>query len=603
MFINRLSPGFRALILLALALALILPGLGHRHITTSHEARVVQTARAMSESGTPWNATLATVPAMELREINGMKRMRPTENKPPMQVNPWLVPVMSGEMRLQKPPLPYWLAAICFQLFGYDEASGRLNSALMTALASLLIFDLGRLLLGKRAGWYAALAWISLYFIYDEHRRAMADPALAFFCLAAVWAWVRASLRISRGGLGFLLLSYLAMALGALAKGPLIFLHVSIALTAIHWCCRLRLPGRWWQHLIGIALFALVALPWPIYVLQHVPNAMELWKYESLNEEKARELYFYLPQLFYIALPWTGVWLYEVVMAIGRWKSSDSPAILRRSRRELSPIVWLLAVVVVMSAAPVKKNAYLLPEIPAIALCIGAGLRRLVAGLRIPSQQLLARVLVIGTVVAGAIAGLMIWPLHKAAYNPPHWPKETIAWATLAAGSIAVAVIFAAIPTLALLKRWRQTHWPTAQAAVLAVAATLIFSFVFTPSDNRRSAKATCAEAMSLLKHGHYTLATNNLAEEVTPYLPLHPESAIPPESRFATRVLLIRDDADGVEARRRKLPDKPFNPIGTRVDGAEVTAFKRLPVPGNRGDVRWQLWELTVTRTAVAAK
>src|SRR6476659_4841026 len=98
MFINRLSSRFRALLLLGLALALILPGLGRRDITTSHEARVAQTARAMAEAGAPWSAKRTTVPKMELREINGMKRLRKAENLSDMQVNPWLVPVMSDRI-------------------------------------------------------------------------------------------------------------------------------------------------------------------------------------------------------------------------------------------------------------------------------------------------------------------------------------------------------------------------------------------------------------------------------------------------------------------------------------------------------------------------
>lgn len=599
MFINRLSPSLRALFLVILALALFLPGLGRRDITTSHEARVAQTARAMTASGAPWDAQPATVPAMRLVEINGMKRMRPVDDQPPMQVNPWLVPVMSGQIRLQKPPLPYWLAAICFDIFGYGEASARLPSALMTAIAAGIIFDLARRLLGKRAGWYSALAWISLYFVYDEHRKALADPALSFFTLLAVWAWVCATQRVRRR-FAFLLLAYLAVALGAMAKGPLIFLHVILALVAIHWSCRLRSPGRWWQHLLGLALLLLIALPWPLYVIQHVPNAMGLWKYESLNEEKARSVFFYVPQLFYITLPWSGVWLFEIIMTVARWRRSTSPIEIRRMRRNLWPIFWPLLVVLVMSAAPVKKNAYLLPEVPAFAICIGMGLRRLVIGLRVPSQRAISRVLVIGTVILGAVAGLLVWPLHKASFEPPIWPKEPMGWAALAAVSIGLTIIFAAVPALSLIKRIRQPHWPAAQAIVLAVAISLIFNFAVTPRDNRRSAKAACNEALALLQQGHRTLATDGAVEEVAVYLPLDPESAVPPESRFAAKVLVLRDDAEGVELRRHGQKPPPFNPIGTKVDGGEVTEAHRLPVPGNRGDVRWQLWELTVKRTAV---
>src|SRR5205085_7679105 len=117
-----------------------------------------------------------------------------------------------------------------------------------------------------------------------------------------------------------ILLFYLSLALGALAKAPVNFLHVALALGAYHLCFRRRVPGRWWQHGIGFGLFLAVGLPWPLYILRHVPHAMELWRYESVGEfadntEKARAWWFYLPGLFQIGLPWTPVWVVGVVGA------------------------------------------------------------------------------------------------------------------------------------------------------------------------------------------------------------------------------------------------------------------------------------------------
>jgi 4-amino-4-deoxy-L-arabinose transferase-like glycosyltransferase len=611
MFINRMPLSLRALVLVALALALILPGLGHRDITTSHEARVVQTARAMVASGTPWNARLVETPVVAMTTTaKDVKRLRPIEGQPPIQVNPWLVPIMSGEIRLQKPPLPYWLAAICFKLFDYSEASARLPGALMMAAAVALVFDLGRRTLGKRVGWYAAFAWISLYFVYDEHRKAMADPSLAFFSLLAVWAWVVAgdagialtARNSSRCVLASLLLFYLAMGLGTLAKGPLILLHVIAALGALHCCTRRRFPGKWWQHLLGIALLALIALPWPMYVFNHIPNAIELWRYELANKEKPRGLFFYFPELLQIAAPWTAVWILQMVTAVARWRGAAAPRAIPRARRELFPILWLAVVFLVLSAFDVKKNAYLLPELPAIALSVGAGLRWLVLGLRIPRLRRLSHTFIVAMIVVGAVAGLSVWPARHAAFEPPVWPGDAVSWGALAAISIATATIFGLVPALALMRRSRRRHWPVAQGIVLAVATAFIFNFVVAPNDNRRSAKAACTQAMALLAEGHRTLSTDLLAEEVAVYLPLDPADAIPAESRFASKVLFLRDDADGVEARRRKQPVKPFDPTGWRIDGGEVIVFHQVPLPDNPGDVRWQLWELTVSRTIVVS-
>src|SRR5207237_9622359 len=108
------------------ACAVLLPLLGRRDIVTSHEARVAQTARNMANSGWPWHAHSLRVPVVDLIDTPAGKRLAPIPREGSMDVNPWLVPVMNGQLRLQKPPPPYWCAAIAFRLFGLNEQSARL---------------------------------------------------------------------------------------------------------------------------------------------------------------------------------------------------------------------------------------------------------------------------------------------------------------------------------------------------------------------------------------------------------------------------------------------------------------------------------------------
>jgi 4-amino-4-deoxy-L-arabinose transferase-like glycosyltransferase len=647
--------------LVALSLLVILPGLGRRDVVNSHEARVVQAARAMAEAGWPWAARPVEVPAVELADVGTIKRLRPRADGATLTVNPWLVPVMNGAVRLQKPPLPYWAAAASIKLFGYSEASARLPAAVLGALSAALVFDLGRRAFGRRVGWYAGLAWASLYFVYDEHRKAMADPYLAFATLAAVWAWgmrcrgvgvtgwrsEEGSVGVSEcGGVGVrteprsqvllprhphtptlrnLLLFYLLLALGVLAKGPVVFLHVGAGVAACHLCVGGRPPGRWRDHALGLALLLAVAVPWPAYVLGHVPNAAELWRYESVGEfadnaEKARPLLFYLPELLLVALPWSAVWAAHTAGSAGRWWLLDggpsdgapSPLRRRRRRRELFPVVWLAVVVAVLSLSNVKKNAYLLPAMPAVALSVGCGLRHLTAARRLgrggrpsPLIRRAAAWLVGGHVAfaaafAGVLPALAAWA--EASGETSAWSPDqptlarAIGWGVLAAGVVGGTLAVAA-------RRSGGRRWPAAQAVAFALLVAALFNAVGAPVDNRRSAKAACAEAARLLTEGGRSLATDKLSEEVGVYLPLDPRDAVRPDGRFAARVLLMWDDADGVEARRRRRPAKPFDPRGWQVDGGRVTAFAPLPVPGNPRDARWKLFELTVDRTLVAAR
>src|SRR5687767_8187940 len=82
---------------------------------------VAQVARRMADSGWPWDARPARVPVAELKVQDGMVRMGRAHGAGDFEVNPWLVPVINNEIRLQKPPFPYWCSAVLFKWFGFSE--------------------------------------------------------------------------------------------------------------------------------------------------------------------------------------------------------------------------------------------------------------------------------------------------------------------------------------------------------------------------------------------------------------------------------------------------------------------------------------------------
>lgn len=352
---------------------LFLAFLGRRDIVTSHESRVAQTARLMAASGWPWSATPVTV-------------ARPGSDQP-WQVNPWIVPVFAGEVRLQKPPLPYWCTAVVFRVLGTSEWAARAIPALMGVFGTVLLYALARRLYGFRVAFAAACIWITTHFILDEYRKVMADPYLAFFTLACIWAWIAAAQDRRRM---CALVFYVSLALALLAKGPVALLHIAVPLAAWHLLFRARLPGPWPVHLWGVALLLAIALPWPLYVLGHLPHALEIWRYESVGEladnvRNARPWYFYPPNLLLIALPWTPWWVLGLL----------DPLIRDRRPERWLPLIWLAAIVLFFSLVNHKKNAYLLPALPAIVLMAAQAITLL--------RRNAPRLLVVQAVVFGAI--------------------------------------------------------------------------------------------------------------------------------------------------------------------------------------------------------
>lgn len=392
------------LFLLVLSALVFIPFVGRRDIATSHEARVVQVARLMAESGPPWNAMPIDVPHVEIRHTSAGERLEPAANGAAMRVNPWVVPIMNGQVRLQKPPLPYWCTAILYRLFGYSETASRIIPAIMGCLGVLLVRDLSLRLSNRMTAWLAAIIWISTLFVVDEYRKSMADPYLAFFTLVASWAWLRRRLTVF----------YVAIALGILSKGPLIFLFV-VPFIAVHALVRFRpstdhkadVWDRVWMHIGGTLIVLLIVLPWPVAVLRSVPNAPELWRYESIGAfaDKSEDMapwWYYLPNLLLITLPWTPAWL------IGVWTG------LKHRGRRILPIACTIIVVFVFSLAHGKKNAYLLPLMPLMCLTTAQGLVILGRHPRLrPGRQAVVRLtgtaLVFAIIIQGFISGFEAW--------------------------------------------------------------------------------------------------------------------------------------------------------------------------------------------------
>jgi 4-amino-4-deoxy-L-arabinose transferase-like glycosyltransferase len=576
----------RTTLFILLATAAFLPFLGRRDIVISHEARVIQTAREMAHSGWPWRARPVTVPAVRLGYLTGEDpaalRLLPDADRPPIRVNPWLVPTLNNEIRLQKPPLPYWCAATAFLVAGHwSEALARVVPALLGALATLLVYDLARLTLGRRFARAAALVWVSSYFIPDEFRKVMADPYLAFFALSATWAWVRAAAARRnpvvttsppRTG-GFVILFYVFTALGLLAKGPPLFVHLVIPIGLYHLLARRRPPGSIAAHLLGLVILLVIALPWPLFVYRHVPNALEIWRYESVGEmtdntENARPFWFYLPNLFQISLPWTPIWLAALALPFLRRRR-------RSSLRSFFPLLWYGLVVLFFSCVHLKKNAYLLPATPAQALLIAQGLIGLAAIVRAARGQRKES--------AGLLLGIQTFiPLGFGAALFFLIPKTAL--------PIVPRVVAAAIPiglaaaALGPLARRRTGDWLTLTSMAAVVALVGFLNFVQTPAENARSPRNAAAYIdLALRADPTVTTLPAKLPPEATLYLPI--DLAFDPR---ASTVLYLIDD-------RRGTADVSPSAFAARVPELNVKAVTRVQIPGEPPRSRYRLFALTL--------
>jgi len=555
--------------------------LGWQDVVNTHEARVAQTAREMAASGWPWGAQTVEVPAVRIVRERGQEFLKRDPSGAPLRVNPWLVPVLTGEIRLQKPPLPYWSAAILFRLFGERSGAARFVPALLGAVATLVVYDLARRLIGRRAAPVAALLWVSSYFVVSEFRKTMADPYLAFFSLACVWAWVRAT--GSGRPTGWLMLFYLSLALGLLAKGPVVLVHVGIAIAAYHLCYRRPAPLDPLGHGAGLAILLAVALPWPLAVWRSVPHALELWRYESVgeladNRSNAAPFWAYLPKLPYLALPWTPLWASALLFPFRR-----------RRRALLFPVAWYATTVLFFSFVNLKKDAYLLPVMPAQVLLVAQFASAAVALARLRRRpKWLDPLASVQTVVIAALAVVV------AALLARELKIRTAAGVPFAAVALVACALTVGAAVVAVVSQIHdprphagspRSRWLLTEAVAGAVAVAAFVAVYNVAKENRRSPRAFAEVVRRRLAPdgpgGPRALHRESLPPTVAFYLPLHTG-----REETARTVIVVA----GKNGRAGDVAAAFATETGHTVIEARAVALEKDSNPD-----RWTLFELTL--------
>src|ERR1700688_1281563 len=103
----------------------------------------------------------------------------------------WVTPRLYGKPWFEKPIFFYWWAAVCFKLFGVNETSARLPSALCALLATLALAWLALRLGGwQLARWVLLLLPSTVGMIGFSHAAATDMPFSAMLSIAMVCAAV-----------------------------------------------------------------------------------------------------------------------------------------------------------------------------------------------------------------------------------------------------------------------------------------------------------------------------------------------------------------------------------------------------------------------------
>jgi 4-amino-4-deoxy-L-arabinose transferase-like glycosyltransferase len=346
----------------------------------------------------------------------------------------FLVPHLNGLPYSDKAPLLFWLIHLGWWVFGVNEIWPRLVPALFSLLNLFLTAALARRLWPDRPALARAapaiLVGLLLWSVFTG--MLMFDMLVTFCALLALLGLLGAW---SRGGAWPWLQVGVALGLGILAKGPVVFLAPLLTALLAPWWGG-RNPGwRWWLGLLAaVTLAAAIALSWALPAAHAGgPKYANAILFSQTEERMVRSFAHRRPWWWYLAL--LPAVLYPYALWPPLWQALSR---LRPRAADLGTrfcLAWMLPTLVAFSLISGKQPHYLLPLLPAFALLAA---RLLDEPAPAPGRWALAPAVAGVLLVAAVLAAA---PSLAARHRLPAWAGQVSPAAGLLLGLTALACV------------------------------------------------------------------------------------------------------------------------------------------------------------------
>lgn len=278
----------------------------------------------------------------------------------------WLVPTMNGELRLEKPPLPTWVAAGVEELCPDSLSAQRAAAGVMGCLWTVYLFLLVRYV-SRRDDLATAtvMVFLTCYNVVLMGRSATWDIYCHAFMMGGIYYLTLALCEPGPCWRRFLV-SGLFMGLSFLSKGPVSFYTLLLPwLLALSVLRRPSVRGKWVPMMLLVVVAVVVGGWWYAYLLAAHPAEVAAVVGKETGawaNHNVRPWYYYWR--FFLEM---GVWapLMLAALAIPYWKR-------RITLRDdyLLAITWALGSLVLLSLMPEKKTRYLLPSLAPCAMAV-----------------------------------------------------------------------------------------------------------------------------------------------------------------------------------------------------------------------------------------
>ncbi len=300
----------------------------------------------------------------------------------------WIVPHFNGVPRINKPPLFYWTVALSYKMFGINEFSSRLPSALAAIGTAVITYAWRKRYHGKlqdrsaKDGFWAGMILMTSPLFYFIARFCITDMLLTFFISAAMYVFFVEYTEYTPAHesrrdkfktlpLNRRLLLYFLLAMVFLVKG-----HVGILVFVLVTVCFLllmrdfRYIRRVW-YLPGFLLFLGIICAWgiPFWLSLGTQQITSLLSQETSGRfvsgyAHPEPFYYYLPVLIMGFFP-VSPFLF-LVFAHSIKRKTSIP--LEEKRHLCFFAAWFVLTLIIFSLSRSKLMTYILPLSPSVAL-------------------------------------------------------------------------------------------------------------------------------------------------------------------------------------------------------------------------------------------
>lgn len=275
------------------------------------------------------------------------------------------------EPRFNKPPMMYWLIALMGQLFGLNEATVRLPSALAGVGTVYLVYRIGQLLDSRELGIWAALVMAFSFQFTINARYATPEIVLTFFLTLTIF-WFLLAYRSRKPG--FLWAAYIALGLTILTKGyP--YLIVAGGIILLYMLLDSRGQGKVFLKQIaflrlplGLPLALLIGMSWIAYMYmtygEHFESVfLQETYHRAFTRKGSFKPFYYLEASTWGFLPYSPVFFAGLAVLItGRFRQLRTSAALQLG------LAWFIAMLLIFTAAKGKIPTYFIQAHPGMSL-------------------------------------------------------------------------------------------------------------------------------------------------------------------------------------------------------------------------------------------